>query len=286
MNLKEREKSLAQFVEGAGQQLTQLQESIDFATTQIGDETAALATIQDELKELRAAVDVARADFDEKKNVVEQLRIGLQDQQRLQFDAEKKVAVADSSVMNLQRSMQQIVDEKTTREAQIKQWQEEKADHAIQIQEQQDRLQELITQQEEVKDKIFKAQEQLEAHRSNLVEENRKLDAKRNEHDLLKSLVDSLEGYPDSIKFLKKNAAWKSDAPLLSDVCTVQKEYRTALENVLDSYLNYYVVENWQEALEAIQLLDTNKKGKANFFGLNQVAGNAQGAPSPAGAPA
>ena len=109
--------------------------------------------IQDELKELRAALDVARADFDEKKNVVEQLRIGLQDQQRLQFDAEKKVAVADSSVMNLQRSMQQIVDEKTTREAQIKQWQEEKADHAIQIQEQQDRLQELITQQEEVKDK-------------------------------------------------------------------------------------------------------------------------------------
>ena len=277
--LKEREKSLAQFVEGAGQQLTQLQESIDFATSQIGDETAALATIQDELKELRAAVDVARADFDAKKTVVEKLRIGLQDQQRLQFDAEKKVAVADSSVMNLQRSMQQIVDEKTTREAQIKQLQDEKADHAVQIQEQQDRLQDLIAQQEEVKGKIFKAQEQLEQHRSNLVEENRKLDAKRNEHDLLKSLVDSLEGYPDSIKFLKKNAAWKSDAPLLSDVCAVQKEYRTALENVLDSYLNYYVVENWQEALEAIQLLDTNKKGKANFFVLNQVAQHATAAP-------
>jgi hypothetical protein len=30
---------------------------------------------------------------------------------------------------------------------------------------------------------------------------NRKLDAKRNEHDLLKSLIDSMEGYPESIKF-------------------------------------------------------------------------------------
>src|SRR5690606_103626 len=89
----------------------------------------------------------------------------------------------------------------------------------------------------------------------------------------LKSLVDSLEGYPDSIKFLKKHKDWNSNAPLLSDVFVVKDEYRAALENLLDSYLNYYLVNDLQEAVEAVRLLETNKKGKANFFVLSQLNG-------------
>ncbi len=123
----------------------------------------------------------------------------------------------------------------------------------------------------EVKNKILQGQEQLEGLRAHLVEENRKLDSRRNEHDLLKSLVDSLEGYPDSIKFLKKNAQWNSNAPLLSDVFVVKDGYRTALENLLDNYLNYYLVDSVEEAATAIHLLDTNKKGKANFFVLSRL---------------
>ena len=30
----------------------------------------------------------------------------------------------------------------------------------------------------------------------------------RNEHDLLKSLIDSMEGYPESVKFLHNNTQW------------------------------------------------------------------------------
>ena len=52
------------------------------------------------------------------------------------------------------------------------------------------------------KDQILQTQSVLEGLRSNLADENRKLDAKKkNEHDLLKSLVDSMEGYPESVKF-------------------------------------------------------------------------------------
>ena len=54
-------------------------------------------------------------------------------------------------------------------------------------------------------------------------------------------------------------------------------EYRKALENVLDNYLNYYIVDNVAEAAHAIQLLDTNKKGKANFFVLNQFKSEGNG---------
>ena len=106
----------------------------------------------------------------------------------------------------------------------------------------------------------------LEGLRSELAEESRKLDSKKNEYALLKSLVDSMEGYPESVKFLHKNPDWNHEAPLLSDIMYVKPEYRAAVENVLEPYLNYYVVNNLEEGLQAVHLLDNNKKGKANFF--------------------
>ncbi len=46
--------------------------------------------------------------------------------------------------------------------------------------------------------------------RNQLAEESRKLDSKKNEHDLLKSLIDSMEGYPESVKFLHNNTGLES----------------------------------------------------------------------------
>src|SRR5437773_2521609 len=107
--------------------------------------------------------------------------------------------------------------------------------------------------------------------RHQLAGENRKLDAKRNEHDLLKSLIDSMDGYPESVKFLHKNQNWNHEAPILSDIIYVKEAYRAAVENVLEPYLNYYIVQNLEEGLQAIHLLDDNKKGKANFFLLDKL---------------
>ena len=274
-HLKDRARSLNEFLSGADAQLKQLEESISFADNQIKEETEVLEEIRDQLETLRTSVDEKREAFDEKKRVLEHLRADYQQKQRAQFDAEKKVAVADTSVMNLLRSKQQILEERTQREAQIGQLSGEKADTQQLLEEKQGVLQDLIEKQEEVKGKILESQEQLEALRSELVDENRKLDARKNEHDLLKSLVESLEGYPDSIKFLKRNSEWKSNAPLLSDVFVVKNEYRTALENLLDNYLNYYLVSDLSEAAQAVYLLDQHKKGKANFFILDQFRGPA-----------
>jgi chromosome segregation protein len=82
-----------------------------------------------------------------------------------------------------------------------------------------------------------------------------------------------MEGYPESVKFLHKNPDWNHEAPLLSDIIYVKPEYRAAVENVLEPYLNYYVVNNLEEGLQAIHLLDNNKKGKANFFLQDQFTG-------------
>jgi chromosome segregation protein len=270
-HLKDREKNLREFLEGAGGQSERLEELITISEEQMGEEKIKLESIKEELETLRTGVDEKRQAFDEKKKVLEQMRNDYNQRQRTQFEAEKKVAIADTSVMNLQRSLQQVQSEMGQRTTTISQLSTEKLETEDKLRDKQDELQDLIEQHEAVKAKILASQEQLESLRAKLVEENRKLDSRRNEHDLLTSLVDSLEGYPDSIKFLKKNKEWNNDAPLLSDVFVVQNEYRTALENVLDNYLNYYLVANTDEAAKAVSLLDNNKKGKANFFVLSHL---------------
>ena len=270
--LRERERNLSGFLATADAQWNELLASIAQAEALIESEKNKLEDAREQLESLREMVADKQIVFEEKRAVVDALRKEMLEDQRRQFDAEKKVAIADSSVMNLQRSILHTQEEIAQRASQIAQINTEKSTTELEHQEQQLALQSMQDRQEEVKTKILETQGQVEVLRTQLIDENRTLDARKAEHDLLKSLVESLEGYPDSIKFLSKNKEWNNKAPLLSDVFVVQNEYRAALENVLDNYLNYYLVDNIDEAAKAIHLLETNKKGKANFFVLSHFA--------------
>ena len=272
-HLTERQISLDEFLQKSSGQMKGLEESILFTSNQIVEEQSKLTQLETSQAELKSAVEEKRAIFDNQRIALDEIRKGHQFIQRNQFDAEKKVAIADTSIQNLQRSIQLMADEKLQRIDQINQLEKEKTEKEKSLQEKQLSLQQLQAQHEFTKEQIFQTQSVLEGLRSNLADENRKLDAKKNEHDLLKSLVDSMEGYPESVKFLHKNTGWNHQAPLLSDIIYVKADYRAAVENVLDQYLNYYVVNNLQEGLAAIHLLDNNKKGKANFFLLDQFKG-------------
>ena len=271
-HLKERKTSLDEFLEKASGQQTGLEESINFTSNQIQEEEAKLAELESGLDALKTAVEEKRAIFDNQRSAIETLRRENQTIQRNQFDAEKKVAVADTSIQNLQRSIHQIQEEKNSRTEQVNQLETDKKNKEEELAQQQTSLKQLQEEHEFTKEQIFQTQSVLEGLRHNLADENRKFDSKKNEHDLLKSLVDSLEGYPESVKFLHKNTGWNHKAPLLSDIIYVKEEYRAAVENVLDQYLNYYVVNNLEEGLQAIHLLDNNKKGKANFFMLDKFS--------------
>ncbi len=264
--LKERESGLNEFLNKAGGQLKGLDESIVFTNNQIKEDEIKLVEFEEALVNLKDAVEQKRKVFDEKRSNIDELRKDNQAIQRNQFEAEKQVAVADTSIQNLQRSIHQLQDEKLQRQAQVQQLEADKKVKEQELEQKKVDLQQLQDHQEFTKEQILQSQNMLEGLRSELAEENRKLDSKKNEHDLLKSLIDSMEGYPESVKFLHKNADWNYEAPLLSDIIYVKEEYRAAVENVLEPYLNYYIVNNLQEGLQAIHLLDDNKKGKANFF--------------------
>jgi len=269
--LRERETSLREFLEKAGGQLKGIDESIAFTRMQVEEESKSFDELGEQLQQLQNDVAVKRDVLDEKRRSLEVLRNEYQQVQRSQFDAEKRVAVADTSVQNLQRTINQIEEERKQREQDRHQLDQERILKEKELNIKKVDLEQLQQHQDNTREQILQTQGILENLRNELAGETRKLDAKKNEHDLLKSMIDSMEGYPDSVKFLHNNAGWNHSSPILSDILYVKEEYRTALENVLEPYLSYYVVNNLQEGLQAVHLLDENKKGKANFFLLDKV---------------
>jgi len=98
---------------------------------------------------------------------------------------------------------------------------------------------------------------------------SRALDARSNEYELVKSMIDSLEGFPESIRYLHRK--WKVNAPLLTDLIYAPEDFKLAIESFLDPYLNFFVVDDKEDVFEAIALLNGAQKGKANFFILDRI---------------
>ncbi len=269
--LAEKETGLRDFLQKSEGQLTSLADSVGFTEEQLTADLQSLEQLKEQLEQLKEILEDKRRIYDEKRRELDLGRSELQAIQRSQFDAEKRVAVADASIMNYQRSIIQLQEEQEQRRYQIAQEERVKEEKETDLQDRKVFLEDIRQQHEQTKQQILAGQGQLEQLRSHLVEENRKLDKKRNEFDLLKSLIDNMEGYPDSVKFLHKNPNWNHHAPILSDIIYVKEQYRAAVENVLEPYLNYYIVGDLEEGMQAVNLLENNQKGKANFFLLNQV---------------
>lgn len=126
----------------------------------------------------------------------------------------------------------------------------------------------LKAREEDQLNKIEESNRIIEMIREEVTQNSRKLDAKQNEFNLTKSLVENLEGFPEAIKFLKKSPNWAKDTPLLSDILTTEEKYRVTIENYLENYMNYYVVDTEAQAIAAVNLLSDAARGKANFFVL------------------
>ncbi|HEX5554018.1 MAG TPA: chromosome segregation protein SMC [Chitinophagaceae bacterium] len=267
--LQNQRQSSEQFLSGADTRLQGLRDAIRAGEETSGKEAENLTSMHNELDGLREKLEEKKQAYLQKKEALEKTRSEQQQSQRRQFEAEKKAAVADTSTQNQQQAIFRIEEDIVSGKAQAATLEQEKQQLEQTLASGKQELEDLIRHQEETREKILSTQSDMEELRGLMIEKNRLLDAKRNEHDLLKSLVDNLEGYPDSIKFLKRNTTWSAEALILSDVISCSEEYRPAIEGLLEPYLNYYVVDSMGEALSAVSLLDENKKGKANFFLLD-----------------
>ncbi len=134
----------------------------------------------------------------------------------------------------------------------------------------------LTTQVEVAREAFDKAQQQQQSLeeiklqlRQQKTDLDRTLDRSVNERNLLKNMIESLEGFPESVKFVHNQT--KGKIPLLSDLFLCPDEYKHAIESYLENHLHHFVANTEQEAESAIKLLKEGQKGRASFFILSRM---------------
>ncbi len=265
-------------IERAGTTLTELATSITGYRERLADENAKADGMRGELTAKQEAAAAIRGGH---AGVKSKLDEGIQEQQRLErsvFELEKRRAINSNQIDNYAHQRERNEADVDDRRAENELLETQMTHLAAEEKTLQARVTTLENAEEQRRGELEKAEAARDELKNELTRVNRGLDAKRNEYQLTKSMIENLEGFPESIRFLSQSKEWAGRAPLLSDLLLVDADDRVAIENYLEGYLNYYVTTDLAEAREAVQLLSRSQKGKANFFLLDAVAGR----PAPA----
>ncbi len=182
------------------------------------------------------------------------------------FQLKKDIEIREVQVRSMQQELEKTASDSSEQSASLAIFDSKIAEITDEINLKTSELEKNLKLEDENLDRIESAERTIEVIREEMIDAGRKLDSTQNEYNLLKSLVDNLEGFPEAIRFLKKQKDWGNNAPLLSDILTCEEKYRVTIENYLEPYMNYYVVENESEAYNAVNLLSEASKGRAHFF--------------------
>jgi chromosome segregation protein len=267
--ISENEKKLEEEILRADDLLLRLKEEIVEVNIELNLEKRVCFRLKQELDAAQKELDEIKNNHTEAKSLMDNILLEQNKFEKSVVDLEKLKAVNQSQIDNLskanetqQNELNQIMISMDSLSSEVDKL-----------------LVDELTQQEFIKgidnkeqirlEKLAQLEIQKDIHNQDLVKIRRELDASRNELKLTKSMVDNLEGFPESIHFLTKQKEWNNKIPLLTDIIYVDEKYRVAIENFLEPFLNYFVVNDYPTALQAVDTLIKAQKGKANFFVLS-----------------
>lgn len=253
------------------QQLTNVEYTLKRLNEELYEEQAKLDVYQDDIQKSKTEVEELRGQQQTAKNKQDRFVAENNELQNKIYKVEKDIAVFNIQKESLEQESLRNATDASGKAEELHEF--NIAVDALQnkVDAQQSLYEEALEQENDLNHKIMVAESKLFETKEELNKESRLVDAKQNEYNLTKSLVDNLEGFPESIKFLRKNAGWSKSYPLFSDILFCQEQYRVAIENYLESVMNHYVVDTQQDAIQAINLLSDAARGRANFFVLESV---------------
>ena len=221
------------------------------------------------LEEKKAEHETQQQRSQELKAKADSMAAQMQSQQAKVHQLKRTVEVSEVQRSSIRQELEREASDSSEKSANLAEF-----DERITVLEEKKEGQETaLAQAEDEQQQLEERRSSIETSLKSLQDEyakaSRSLDAKQNEYNLTKSMLDNLEGYPQAIQFLKKQTKWGKKAPLLSDVITCEEQYRAAIENFLEPYLSYYLLDDEQQAFEAISMLSDASKGKGNFMILS-----------------
>ena len=269
--LQQRELAINQQVSTEREQLQENEKNIDSLSQNLEKQQVLVQQKSKHLEELTQQLQAKRSLWEshreEAKAVQEGVREKEQEQQRLIREKE----VIQVQLESLTKELARTQEDQHHRDDDMDTFSEKSQVLNKEVEALSGKVEQLESLKAQQKTLLEKLEEDISKAKDEIYKINRILDAKQNEFNLTKDLVQNLEGFPESVKFLKKNARWIREAPLVSDIINCPDSYRIALENFLEPYLSYYVVPSRKDAILSVHMLADATKGRANFFILEEL---------------
>lgn len=273
----ERLKFLTDKSDSLKEQLSQDKQSLERATFSIQSLIQEKESASKLLQEMWFIIESLQNGLEEQKtktNSLESEYAGLDKEYRENKDQlyskTKELEIKEIQLNSFKAELEKTTSDSSEKTANLAEFESKLKQLNQNIQSKEKEFETLKNNEDSLQKTIEATENTIEVIRDEKQQTGRKLDARRNEFNLTKSLVDNLEGFPEAIKFLKKKANWNKNAPLLSDIISCDEKYRVTIENYLEPFMNYYIVEEEADAYKAINLLSDAARGKAHFFILNK----------------
>ncbi len=269
---QDKESRLTEELERDRNQLNHVLYNVKRLNEEKAQEEENLDTLSTKVADLKLMVDELRLQQSSARNELNEIVNTNNNLQNQAYKAEKDIDILQIQEQALEQESQRNMEDATSKKVELSHFNQVVSELQSRTEALQQEYDQELQRETELQDQIATIDAEAETVKESTIVQSRKLDAKQNEYNLTKSLVDNLEGFPESIRFLKNNHEWAKNAPLFSDVLFCREQYRVAIENYLEPLMNHYVVDTYDEAVKAINLLSNSSRGRAQFFILSNYA--------------
>jgi len=268
--LAERSKNLEKQLEKEQVDFSKNQDTLRIIQQQIEHTEKILAENKLVLETTKNEKEAQKQVLDTHAHERQEIELQFRNQQELSFRLRKSLEMSQLSKNNWQQQLEKLFVEKQKHQENIDSFAEQLYEIKADLEEKKQFLAQLQAQENELEEQIQTQNHDIESLKEQLSQEKMQLSQLQTEFGLLKSMTDNLEGFPDAVKFLKKING-TNEGIFFSNLIFCDKKYRIAIENYLKPYLDFFVVQTEEQAQNAIDLLEKNKKGKAGFWILDKI---------------
>jgi chromosome segregation protein len=269
--LVEKQQQLTQQNTNDEQQLIEVSTSIEQLNEEKQREEQRTIQMEEELNRFRTEAEESRKEYEASLQFIKDLNATINQLRQSLNEFERRQAVRQTRYTSIQDEIQRLVQQRQENEQKFNAFETELINIKPQREQADQDLRNLKQQRMEGDEQLKNIESRLKEVNTALQAESRKMDARHNEYQLTKNLLEQMEGYPESIRYLKKNHAQFKSAPLISEIIVCDDAYKVAIESFLDPYLNHFVVNTKEEAWQALHLLNDSAKGRAHFFVLEML---------------
>ncbi len=249
--------------------LTELQKTIDGKSHALNTAAQKAESLKEVVREKQVKKEQVQTTYDQARARRDHYSGTQQEMEEAYLDLEKRKATYLAQLEQNTTLQSSYITEAEHLREEISNRRKEQAEVTARLSSLTENLRRVEAEEEQRRIETRDLQEDIGRQKDSLHVTRRALDSKQNECDLLEEMVEKLEGYPESIRYLSKSQTWNVTAPLLSDIIYCDPAHRAKVEYILAPYLNHFVVATAEEAISAIQLLSNAQKGRAQFFILD-----------------